>query len=60
MMAGPFVSKHFVAIDVRFYPLFSNFCEHFVSNAACGFSKATRAVQAENHWQEVHMVSLFQ
>jgi len=31
MMAGSFVSKHFVAIDVRFYPLFSNFCEHFVS-----------------------------
>jgi hypothetical protein len=31
MMAGPFVSKHFVATDVRFYPLFSNFCEHFVS-----------------------------
>ncbi len=32
MMAGPFVSKQLVAVDVRFYLLFSNFCEHFVSN----------------------------
>jgi hypothetical protein len=31
MMASPFVSKHLVALDVRSYPLFSNFCEHFVS-----------------------------
>jgi hypothetical protein len=30
-MAGSFVSKHFVTPDVRFCPLFSNFCEHFVS-----------------------------
>ena len=31
MMAGPFVSKHLVRDDVRFWPLFSNFCDHFVS-----------------------------
>ena len=31
MMASPFVSKHLVPDGVRFYPLFSNFCEHFVS-----------------------------
>ena len=31
MMAGPFVSKHFVPDNGRFYPLFSDFCDHFVS-----------------------------
>jgi hypothetical protein len=31
MMNSPFVSKHLVPDGVRFYPLFSNFCEHFVS-----------------------------
>ena len=31
MMASPFVSKHLVSDGVRYYPLFSNFCEHFVS-----------------------------
>ena len=31
MMASPFVSKLSVPDGVRFYPLFSNFCEHFVS-----------------------------
>jgi hypothetical protein len=31
MMAGPFVSKLLVSAGVPFYPLFPNFCEHFVS-----------------------------
>jgi hypothetical protein len=31
MMAGPFVSEHLVPDGVGSYPLFSNFCEHFVS-----------------------------
>jgi len=31
MMAGPFVSKHFVTPGTRFCTLFSNFCEHFVA-----------------------------
>ena len=31
MMASPFVSKHLVPDGVPFYPLLSNFCEHFVS-----------------------------
>src|ERR1051326_148628 len=31
IMSGPFVSWHFVTLGTRFSPLFSNFCEHFVS-----------------------------
>ena len=31
MMASPFVSMHLVPDSVPFYPLFPNFCEHFVS-----------------------------
>jgi len=45
MVAGPFVSKHFVTLNVRFYPLFSNFCEHFVST-----NSAAEGFKSSGHW----------
>jgi hypothetical protein len=64
MMAGPFVSKHLVSDDVRLFPLFSNFCEHFVSmNPKKWILKTTpdfRWLQAESNKYDSHMLSLAQ
>jgi hypothetical protein len=48
MMASPFVSKHLVPDGVRFWPLFSNFCEHFVS-----IIRPSIPFSAERLWREI-------